>query len=60
FQSTGTNIADHIIAISPAISFRPISQTVIRLNYRYEWQTDLLGNPPSKTMGFQFGVSSYF
>jgi len=60
FQSTGTNIADHIISISPAISFRPISQTVIRLNYRYEWQTDLLGNPPSKTMGFQFGVSSYF
>jgi hypothetical protein len=60
FLSTGGNISDHIVAISPAISFRPFSQTVFRLNYRYEWHTDLLGNPPSKTMGFQFGISSYF
>lgn len=60
FVSTGGNIADHVIAMSPAISFRPFSQTVLRLNYRYEWRTDLIGNPPSQTMGFQLGISSYF
>jgi hypothetical protein len=60
FKSTGGNIADDIFSIMPAISFRPTPQTVIRLNYRYNWQTDLLGNPPSKLAGFQFGFSSYF
>lgn len=60
FTSTGGNIADHIFSIVPAISWRPTPQTVIRLNYRYNWQTDLLGNPPSKLAGFQFGFSTYF
>lgn len=60
FASTGENMGDHVIAISPAISFRPFSQTVIRFNYRYEWRTDFIGNPPSQTMGFQLGISSYF
>jgi hypothetical protein len=60
FKSTGHNIADHIISVVPAISWRPAGQTVIRFNYRYNWQTDLLGNPPSKLAGFQFGFSTYF
>ena len=60
FKSTGTNIADEVFSIVPAISFRPTAQTVIRFNYRYNWQTDLLGNPPSKLAGFQFGISTYF
>ncbi len=60
FQETGGNIADDYAAIVPAISFRPISQTVIRLNYRRSWQQDLLGNPPANTGGIQFGISSYF
>lgn len=60
FTSTGGNIADHIFSIVPAISWRPTPQTVIRLNYRYNWQTDLLGNPPSRLAGFQFGFSTYF
>jgi len=60
FQSTGTNIADEVFAIVPAISFRPTAQTVIRFNYRYNWQKDILGNPPSKLAGFQVGVSTYF
>ena len=60
FTSTGNTIADHIIAVVPAISWRPAGQTVLRLNYRYNWQTDLLGNPPSRLAGFQFGFSSYF
>lgn len=60
FKSTGGNIADHIYSIVPAISWRPTAQTVIRFNYRYNWQRDLLGNPPSRLAGFQFGVSTYF
>jgi hypothetical protein len=60
FNETGGNIGDNLWAIVPGISFRPTAQTVIRLNYRREWQKDLLGNPPSKTAAFQFGISSYF
>lgn len=60
FQETGGNISDHIFAIVPGISFRPSPQTVFRFNYRFHKETDLLGNPPSHTGGFQFGFSSYF
>lgn len=60
FQSGGSKIADDLFAIVPAISWRPTAQTVIRLNYRYNWQQDILGNPPARLAGFQFGFSSYF
>ena len=60
FISTGGNIADQIFSIVPAISWRPTAQTVLRFNYRYNWQKDILGNPASKLAGFQFGVSTYF
>lgn len=60
FKSTGDNISDEVFSIVPAISWRPNAQTVIRLNYRYNWQKDILGNPPTKLAGFQFGVSTYF
>jgi hypothetical protein len=60
FKSTGDNISDELFSIIPAISWRPTAQTVIRLNYRYNWQKDILGNPAAKLAGFQFGVSTYF
>jgi len=60
FTETGGNISEDMISIMPGLSWRPFTQTVFRLNYRYKWQTDILGNPPSKTAGFQFGFSSYF
>ena len=60
FKSTGTNIGEDIWSFMPAISFRPTSQTVLRLNYRYQQQQDILGNPPAKTGGFSFGISTYF
>jgi hypothetical protein len=60
FNETNTAIHDDFISIIPAISWRPASQTVIRMNYRYNWQKDIFGNPPSKTAGFQVGVASYF
>jgi hypothetical protein len=60
FNETGTTIYDDFVSIIPGISWRPTSQTVVRLNYRYNWQTDLFGNPASRTAGFQFGFASYF
>ncbi len=60
FSSTGGNIADHVYSVVPAISWRPTPQTVVRFNYRYNWQIDLLDNPPSRLAGFQFGFSTYF
>ncbi|MBL7777049.1 MAG: hypothetical protein JNK66_02000 [Chitinophagales bacterium] len=60
FNVTLTNIGEDIWSIMPALSFRPTSQTVFRLNYKYQQQKDILGNPPSKTGGFSFGISTYF
>ena len=60
FKSTGDEIGDHVYSIVPAISWRPTAETVLRLNYRYNWQKDLLSNPPSRLAGFQFGFSTYF
>jgi len=60
FVETGDLLRDDLWAIVPGLSFRPSPATVIRANYRYHWQTDLLGNPPARTAGFQFGFSTYF
>ncbi|MEJ6982446.1 hypothetical protein WG906_18415 [Pedobacter sp. P351] len=60
FSSTGEKISDDFFSIMPALSWRPVNQTVLRLNYRYNWQKDILSNPASKTAGLQFGFSTYF
>lgn len=60
FNETGANIGDDIWAVTPGISFRPSSQTVIRLNYRYEWQKDILSNPQTRAASWLFGFSTYF
>ncbi len=60
FKETGGNISDDVFSLVPAISFRTSQQTILRLNYRYQWQQDILGNPAAKTAAIQFGISSYF
>ncbi|MFV7236407.1 hypothetical protein [Flavobacterium sp. ZB4R12] len=60
FNEMGGNIGEDIWSVMPAISFRPTSQTVFRLNYRFQKQRDILGNPPANTAGFNIGVSTYF
>jgi hypothetical protein len=60
FKETDTNIGDDLLAITPAISFRPSSQTVVRLNYRYQWKSDILNNPAARTAFWYFGFSTYF
>nr|WP_211297995.1 hypothetical protein [Allomuricauda sp.] len=60
FTQTDTKIGDDLIALTPALSFRPSPQTVLRINYRYQWQQDILNNPASKTATWYFGFSTYF
>lgn len=60
FSGTGGNIGEHLWSIMPSVSFRPSAQSVFRLNYRHQRETDLLGNPPAVTGGFSFGISTYF
>ena len=60
FDSTGAEIGDYMIALTPGISLRPSKQTVFRFNYRYQWQTDILNNPPSKSAAWLLGFSTYF
>lgn len=60
FVETGGKIFHHSRAIVPCISFRPNAKSVIRLNYRYQEDTDFLGNEPTKTGAIQLGFSSYF
>ncbi len=60
FIDTGDKIGDELWSIMPAISFRPTSQTVFRINYRYQRQKDILGNDAKVTGGFSFGISTYF
>jgi hypothetical protein len=60
FEETGSKIYDEIYAIVPGVSLRFSSNTLLRLNYRYHWERDNLGNPTSRTSGIQFGFASYF
>lgn len=60
FKETNTNIGEDFFSVVPGLSWRPSAQTVVRLNYRYNWQKDIFGNPASRTAGFQFGFASYF
>ncbi|MEP7265493.1 MAG: hypothetical protein ABI772_13390 [Bacteroidota bacterium] len=60
FKETGDNIADDVWSIVPSIAFRPAGTTVVRFNYRYMEQKDILGNPPALTGAYQFGIATYF
>lgn len=60
FYETGQNIGDDLWSIMPAISFRPTNQTVLRLNYRFMNERDIMANPGSTTAGLIFGLSTYF
>jgi hypothetical protein len=59
FQRGGGNIGDQQTAVALGLSLRPNSETVFKLNYRYHWQDDLLGNP-STLAGVQAGFATYF
>lgn len=60
FSATGLDRGDDVNAVTAGISFRPAAGTVFRANYRYQTTRDLLGNPPSRTAGFQVGFATFF
>ena len=60
FIETESNISDDLYSIMSGIGLRFSPNTLLRMSYRYQWDTDLFGNPPTKTAGFQFGFASYF
>lgn len=60
FKETGDNIGDDVKSIMGSVSFRPNTQTVLRLNYRHQRTRDLFANPPALLGGFSFGLSTYF
>lgn len=60
FKETGTRIGEEVLAITPAISFRPTPRTVFRVNYRYEWETDIIHNPSTHEATWYMGFSTYF
>jgi hypothetical protein len=60
FKNSGESIGEEMIAVTPSVSFRPSPQTVFRLNYRYQWQKDILSNPAAQTASWMFGFSTYF
>lgn len=60
FASTGERIFDDITAFVPGVTFRPVPETVFKLNYRVERTRDFAGNPPSRRAGYQVGFATYF
>lgn len=60
FRETGDNIGDDTKSIMGSVSFRPNTQTVLRLNYRHQRTRDYIANPPVLLGGFSFGLSTYF
>lgn len=60
FNETGDAIGDEMWAITAGVSFRPVAQTVLRINARTGRSTDLLGNPPARSGGILVGFATYF
>ena len=60
FSSTGERIGDEVSALVPGVSFRLSADTVFRLNFRYDWITDFVGNEPARSAGWQLGFTTYF
>ena len=60
FASTGDLIGDDRSAITLGASYRPVSGTVFKVNYRREWARDLLRNAATRSGALQVGIATYF
>jgi hypothetical protein len=60
FSSTGRAIGDDITSVVLGASFRPVSGTVFKVNYRRSRAHDLQRNPAAASAAFQIGFATYF
>lgn len=60
FAETGQLRGDDYWAITGGVSWRPVGQTVLRVNYRIQEQHDLFARQPSRSSGVQIGFATYF
>lgn len=60
FSSTGRRIGDEIVSVVIGASYRPVSGTVFKLNYRRARTHDLLRNPAAASAAIQVGFATYF
>lgn len=60
FTSTGRNIGSATAAVVLGASFRPVSGTVVKFNYRRARTSDLLDNAPARLGVIQVGFATYF
>jgi len=64
FDATGLPMYNDLWSLMPAISFRTSTQTVIRFNYRHQFQRDITGNTIGAAIGttadFCLGLYTYF
>lgn len=58
-NSNGAN-GDELYAATLALAYHPVSGSILRFNYRKQWQTDVLGNDAVTTSTVQLGVTTYF
>lgn len=59
FSSTGQNIGDTTKRLTFGLSFRPTSETSVRLSYARNWRRDVINNL-TNSANIQFGVATYF
>jgi len=59
FEQTGSNISDDVKCIRGGLSLQIGQKTMLKANYSYLLQSDILGNA-AKTGGIQFGLATYF
>ena len=57
--STGENIGDSLRRLTTGLSFRPTTDTSIRLSYARNWNYDQFNNL-TNSMNIQFGIATYF
>ncbi|MHB1298803.1 MAG: hypothetical protein ACYC0B_09775 [Gemmatimonadaceae bacterium] len=60
FASTDRRIGDETTAVVLGASFRPVSGTVFKANYRRARSQDLARNQATNLGAFQFGFATYF
>lgn len=60
FSSTGARVGDEIASVVVGASYRPVSETVLKFNYRRSHTRDLARNPAAARASLQVGFATYF